>query len=300
MSVEAQSGRGFGAPPTRVLLRFSTAAWRASPPAALTQVLLMVLQGLIPAAMLWAGRGLVNAIAAIVKTPGPHGAGALGPLLPWALALAALSAAASLGHTVEWVLIGALKPRIQLALERQILHAAVSIPLAQFEQPDLHDRLQRAREALGYRMTNLMLQLAESAQGVVTLLAYGTVLWLASPWLTLVVLLPAAPSAWLKVRAAQSGYIHDYDATPVRRMMAYVRGLILGSSSGQEMRVFRLATHFKERWTTSHAAWWRESLAKAWTEETSSLATTVVQVAAYTAAIAILCIGGLPPWLRAA
>ena len=153
------------------------------------------------------------------------------------------------GHTVEWVLTGALKPRIQLALERQILHAAVSIPLAQFEQPDLHDRLQRAREALGYRMTNLMLQVAESTQAVVTLLAYGTVLWLASPWLTLVVLLPAAPSAWLKVRAAQSGYIHDYDATPVRRMMAYIRGLVLGASSGQEVRVFRLATHFKERWS---------------------------------------------------
>lgn len=230
----------------------------------------------------------MDTIVTAVKAPGPHGAAALGPMIPWVAALAGLSMAASLGHTAGGALTAGLKPRIQVMLERQILQAAIDIPLADFEQPELHDRLQRARQALGYRMTNLLLLLAGSTQAVVTLIAYGIVLWLASPWLTLVVLLPAAPAAWFKVRAGQSWYIHDYDATPVRRMMAYVRGLVLGATFGQEMRVFQLSHHFRLRWGESHAIWWRETMAKAWAEATSNIGTTVVQVTAYAIAIAIL------------
>ena len=285
LTVDADASRAPGALPLGVLLRFSTVAWRATPAGAVGDVALTLLRGVIPAAMLWAGRGLVDAIAAIV---GGHAPRALGPLLPWAFALAALAGAASLAETAQDALTGFIKPRINLVLERALLEAASAIPLVRFEQPEVYDRLDRARAALGYRLTNLLQFLAQIGRSGTTLIAYGVLLWLASPWLALVALLPAVPSGWLKVRAAQSGYIHDYDATPVRRLMAYVRGLLLGSSAGQEVRLFRLSDHLGGRWTAAHRRWWAESLAKAWTEASAAAATTALQVAAYAAAIAIL------------
>lgn len=273
-------------PPTLATLwRFSGAAWRASPPGALADVALTFIAGLIPAAMLWAGRGLVNAIAAAVAGHAPR---VLPPLLPWVAILAVLAVAGSLAHTAAWALTGFMRPKIALTLERSLLEAGASIDLIRFEQPEVYDQLERARAAVGYRLTNLLLFLATVVRLAATLAAYAVLLWSASPYLTLIVALPALPSAWLKVRAAHSGYIHDYDATPVRRMMAYLRGLLLGGTSGQEVRLFGLADHFRSRWEQAHRRFRTEALAQSWMQATSGIATTACQVVAYAAAVAIL------------
>jgi len=271
--------------PATTLLRFSTVAWRASPAGAVGDVALTVLQGIVPAGVLWAARGLVNAIAAMVAGQAPR---ALAPLLPWAAALIALGLVTSLAETAQGALTAFLKPRINLILERTLLEASARIELVRFEQPEVHDQLQRARGALGYRLTNLLQFLAEIGQAAVMLAAYGVLLGLADPWLLAAVVLPAIPSTWLKVRAARSGYIHDYDATPVRRLMGYLRGLLLGGGTGQEVRVFALGPHLWERWGGAHARWWAESRGKARTEALSALGTTAAQVAAYAVAIVIL------------
>ena len=273
-------------PPTLATLwRFSGAAWRASPPGALADVALTFIAGLIPAAMLWAGRGLVNAIAAAVAGHAPR---ALPPLLPWVVALAVIAVAGSLAHTAAWALTGFMRPKISLTLERSLLEAAASIDLIRLEQPEVYDQLEHARAALGYRLTNLLLFLATVIRLAATLAAYAALLWTASPYLTLVVALPALPSAWLKVRAARSGYIHDYDATPVRRMMAYLRGLLLGGASGQEVRLFGLTGHFGSRWEQAHGRFRKDELAQSWTQATSGIVTTACQIVAYAAAVAIL------------
>lgn len=89
---------------------------------------------------------------------------------------------------------------------------------------------------------------------------------MANPALAVVVVLPAIPTVWLMVRTAQSGYIHDHDATPLRRMMAYLQGLLLGAGSGQEVRVFGLFHHLRSRQTRAHTTWRRESAAEDWEE----------------------------------
>lgn len=190
--------------------------------------------------------------------------------------------------SLQWALTGYMKPVISLQLEQALLEAGADTELAQLEQPRMADRMQRARDALGYRMTNLLTFVARIGRLAVTLAGYAVLLWMATPVLAVVVALPAVPSVWLKVRAAQSGYIHDYDATPLRRMMAYLQGQLLGAGSGQDVRVFGLFHHLHSRWQRTRAEWRRESTAKDWEETRAAVGSAAAEALAYVAAVAIL------------
>ena len=104
----------------------------------------------------------------------------------------------------------------------------------------------------------------------------------------LVVVIPAIPSAWFKVKTAEKRYAYDYHTTPVRRMMDYMLSLLLGSSSGQEVRLYGLFDKFFGRWRTNHRQWRKESLSMIWAEIRASIGTTIAEIVAYAIAIGIL------------
>ena len=269
----------------KTLRRFVFVAWRVSPFGAIMQALITLIYGCIPVGILWASRGLVNLIAAILADETEP---SLQTAAPWVIALALLAILRNVTGTYDSYLRWKMQNRIRLYQQRALIEAATHINFALFDQPHTYDLIQRARQALDHRLTNVLRFLTEIGQLCVTLVGYGVLLWIADPLLVLVVVLPAIPSAWLKVRSAESGYIHDYDATPIRRMMAYMLSLLLGSSSGQEVRLYGLSDRLFGRWWTNHQKWRKESLAKAWVEARASIGTTIAEVLAYSIAIFIL------------
>ena len=269
----------------KTLRRFFFVAWHASPFGAIAQALLTLVHGCIPIGVLWASRGLVNLIAAILADETEP---SLQTAAPWVIALVLLAILRNIAGTWDSYLRWKMQNRIELHQQQALIQAATHIDFAVFDQPQTYDLIQRARQALGHRLTNLLRFLTEIGQLCITLVGYGVLLWIADPLLVLVVVLPAIPSAWLKVRTAESGYIHDYDATPVRRMMSYMLGLLLGSSSGQEVRLYGLFDHLFGRWRTNHQKWKEESLAKIWTQARSAIGTSIAEILAYAVAIAIL------------
>lgn len=267
------------------LRRFCFVAWHVSPFGAIVQALLTLVYGCIPIGILWASRGLVNLIAAILADETEP---SLQTAAPWVIALVLLAILRNVTGTYDSYLRWKMQNRIRLYQQRLLIEAATHIDFAVFDQPQTYDLIQRARQALGHRLTNVLRFLTEIGQLCVTLIGYGVLLWIADPLLVLVVVLPAIPSAWLKIKTAQSGYIHDYDATPVRRMMAYMLSLLLGSSSGQEVRLYGLFDPLFGRWRTNHQKWREESLAKVWLQAKGSIGTTLAEVLAYSVAIFIL------------
>lgn len=269
----------------KTLRRFFLVAWEVSPFETITQALLTLIHGCIPVGTLWASRGLVSVIVAILaKEAEPN----LITAAPWVIALVLLAIIRNVAGTCDGYLRWHMQNRIGLHQQRALIEAAAHIDFAVFDQPQTYDLIQRARQALGHRLTNLLRFLTEIGQLCVTLAGYSVLLCIADPFLVLVVMLPAIPSAWLKVKAAKSGYIHDYDATPIRRMMAYMIRLLLGASSGQEVRIYNLFDCLFGRWRTNHQQWRQESLAKVWMEVRASIGTTVSEAVAYSIAIFII------------
>ena len=267
------------------LRRFCFVAWHVSPFGAIAQALITLIYGGIPIGTLWASRGLVNLIAAILADEAESN---LQTAAPWVIALVLLAILRNIAGTYDSYLRWKMQNRIRLYQQRLLIEAATHIDFAVFDQPQTYDLIQRARQALEHRLVNVLRFLTEIGQLCVTLVGYGILLWIADPLLVLVVVLPAIPSAWLKIKTAQSGYIHDYDATPVRRMMGYMLSLLLGSSSGQEVRLYGLFSPLFGRWRTNHQKWREESLAKVWLQAKGSIGTTLAEVLAYSVAIFIL------------
>ena len=269
----------------KTLRRFFFVAWQVSRFGAIAQAFLTLVHGCIPIGILWASRELVNLITAILaKEVDPS----LETAAPWIIALALLATLRNIAGTCDGYLQWKMKNLIGLHQQHLLLEAATHINFAVFDQPQTYDLIQRARQALGHRLTNLLRFLTEIGQLCVTLVGYGVLLWIADPLLVLVVVLPALPSAWLKVKAAERRYSHDYEATPVRRMMDYMLSLLLGTSSGQEVRLYGLFGTLFGRWQTNHQKWKKESLAKIWAEARASIGTTIAEVITYAVAIGIL------------
>ena len=269
----------------KTLRRFCFVAWHVSPFGAIVQALLTLVYGGIPIGILWASRGLVNLIAAILANETEP---SLQTAAPWVIALVLLAILRNVTGTYDSYLRWKMQNRIRLYQQCLLIEAATHIDFAVFDQPQTYDLIQRARQALDHRLTNVLRFLTEIGQLCVTLIGYGVLLWIADPLLVLVVVLPAIPSAWLKIKTAKSGYIHDYDATPVRRMMAYMLSLLLSPSSGQEVRLYGLFDPLFGRWRTNHQKWREESLAKVWLQAKGSIGTTLAEVLAYSVAIFIL------------
>ena len=269
----------------QTLRRFCFVAWHVSPFGAIAQALIMLIYGGIPVGILWASRGLVNLIVAILAEEAEP---SLQTAAPWVIALVLLAILRNVTGTYDSYLRWKMQNRIRLYQQRLLIEAATHVDFAVFDQPQTYDLIQRARQALGHRLVNVLRFLTEIGQLCVTLVGYGVLLWIADPLLVLVVVLPAIPSAWLKIKTAKSGYIHDYDATPVRRMMGYMLSLLLGSSSGQEVRLYGLFSPLFGRWRTNHQKWREESLAKVWLQAKGSIGTTLAEVLAYSVAIFIL------------
>ena len=269
----------------KTLRRFCFVAWHVSPFGAIAQALITLIYGGIPIGTLWASRGLVNLIVAILADEAEAN---LQTAAPWVIALVLLAILRNVTGTYDSYLRWKMQNFIRLHQQRSLIEAATHIDFDVFDQPQTYDLIQRARQALDHRLTNLLRFLTEIGQLCITLVGYGVLLWIADPLLVAVVVLPAIPSAWLKIKTAQSGYIHDYDATPVRRMMAYMLSLLLGSSSGQEVRLYGLFSPIFGRWRTHHQKWREESLAKVWLQAKGSIGTTLAEVIAYSVAIFIL------------
>lgn len=269
----------------KTLRRFFFVAWHVSPFGAVAQALLTLIHGLIPIGILWASRGLVNFITAILAQETEP---SLETAAPWVIALVGLALFRNITGTYDGYLRWKMQNRIKVHQQHALIEAATYIDFALFDQPQTYDLIQRARQALDHRLTNFLRFLTEIGQLCVTLVGYGVLLWIADPLLVLVVVLPAIPSAWFKVKTAEKQYNYDYHTTPVRRMMDYMIGLLLGSSSGQEVRLYGLFDRFFGRWRTNHRKWRKESVSMIWTEIRASIGTTIAEIVAYAVAIGIL------------
>ena len=269
----------------KTLRRFFFVAWHASRFGAIAQALLTLTHGCIPIGILWASRELVNLIAAFLDEEADLN---LETAAPWVVALVLLAMFRNIAGTCDGYLQWKMRNLIGLHQQGALLEATTHIDFSVFDQPQTYDLIQRARQALGHRLTNLLRFLTEIGQLCVTLVGYGVILWVADPLLVLVVALPALPSAWIKVKTAERRYSHDYAATPVRRMMDYMLSLLLGTASGQEVRLYGLFNLLFGRWRTNHQKWKEESLAKIWVEARASIGTTIAEMIAYAVAIGIL------------
>jgi ATP-binding cassette subfamily B protein len=161
-------------------------------------------------------------------------------VLPWLGAIVGLTIALDFARAIENEqsrLLGELVGR--RALDR-VLDVTTAADLLDFEDPEFHDRVQRARMQGQFRS----LQTVNGLLGLVGALvaAVGIVAALSSlqPLLLPLVLIGYAPLAWVTRLNTRDSYHFNFGMTPNDRQRNYLQQLMLGRDQAKELRAFNL------------------------------------------------------------
>ncbi len=118
-------------------------------------------------------------------------------------------------------------------------HAA-TLDLAQYEDAETYDHLERARRQTVGRM-GLIALLLSTAQDLVTLASLAGVLVLQLPWLLVLLVVAVLPSFLGETHYAALGYSLLFQWTPERRLLDYLRYAGASDEMAKEVRLFDLS-----------------------------------------------------------
>ena len=217
--------------------------WETNRRYTLAMILLRLLRAFVPVASLWVAKLIIDAVVELARTPGAS----LEPL--WrvvALELAIVVAGEILARTsslVESLLGDLFSNHISVRLMR---HAA-TLDLAQFEDPEFYDHLERARRQTTGRI-GLIAMLLAMGQDLITLLSLGAALMVHNPWLLLLLAIAILPSFLGETHFASLSYSLLFRWTPERRELDYLRFVGASDKTAKEVQMFGLAGWLSDRY----------------------------------------------------
>jgi ATP-binding cassette subfamily B protein len=210
-----------------------TAAWLA----------LLLLQGLLPVAIVYLTRAAVNTLLAAVR------AGGSWETLRPALTLAALIAGVLLVEQLVQGVIGWLRTMqadlVQDYISGIIHEKSIAADLAFYESPEFYDHLHRARAEGGHRPLALIETLGSLLQNGVTLAAMLGVLIPFGPWLPLALLCSTLPALYVVLRHALLQHEWRQRITADERRAWYYDWLLTTGETAAEIRIFGLGGCFR-------------------------------------------------------
>jgi len=201
---------------------------------------LRAVRSLIPLAVLWIGKLIIDGVIAAARV---RGAGEqvdwwhLGVLVALELGIAVGGEGlARLSSLLESLLGDLFSNRISVRL----MEHAATLDLAQYEDPETYDHLERARRQTVGRI-GLVALLLSTAQDIITLVSLAGVLLLQLPWLLLLLIIAVLPSFLGETHYAALGYSLLFQWTPERRLLDYLRYAGASDEMAKEVKLFRLS-----------------------------------------------------------
>jgi ATP-binding cassette subfamily B protein len=226
------------------LLRGLALIWESAPLWTALQVVLLVLQGVVPLATLYLTKLIVDTVSAAVGGAGTAALGRVGTLILLAAAVAVAGAAIRmLTGLVGEVQSLRLGDRVH-----DVLHAkSVQVDLQYYESSEYHDTLHRAQEEAPYRPTRIVNAVAMVLQNTLSMVAITGLLFSFHWGLAVVLFATATPGIMVKMRYSQRLYDWALRQTPAVRKSRYMNSLLTGAPTAKEVRLFDLGNIFIER-----------------------------------------------------
>jgi ATP-binding cassette subfamily B protein len=206
--------------------------WIAAPKNLQITIGLQALAAAALAVQLFLGKEL---LAALTGPDRVQGLSAYMPML-FGLAVAMIVATAANAVVTEQRMI--LTELIQRHLEERIISVVVGVDIEQLDDPQFHDRHQRAMAAFEDRPWALMNGIVSAVGAVMSIAAIGAVLIPINPWLVPAALLAALPLGWATLRNSRQLYARYRELAVLDRRRGYVRDVLTTPRSAAEVRLF--------------------------------------------------------------
>jgi ATP-binding cassette subfamily B protein len=240
----------------RNLPPFLKLVWQTSPALTLGQGVLRILRALLPVITLYIGKLIIDEVVLLAGTPHPNDtlrewfdSGALDRiafLLVIEFALAVVSDV--LGRIIS-LFDSLLSERFSNETSLRLMEHAATLDLEDFEDSELQDRLQRARQQAAGR-SGLIGQLFGQAQNVITIVSFAAGLLVFAPWLIVLLAIALIPAFIGETHFNAQSYSLNFAWTPERRELDYVRQTGASVETAKEVKIFGLNAFLIERYRT--------------------------------------------------
>ena len=238
----------------RNLPPFLREIWATSATLTLTGLGLRLVRALLPIATLYVGKLIIDEAVRLVgqglgfdSLPAAWRSGALDHLAVLIVAEFGLAILSDLlGRVVNYA-DAVLSEMFTNATSVRLMEHAATLDLEDFEDPELQDRLDRARRQTMGRM-NLLSQLFGQAQDMVTVAAFAAGLLVYAPWLMVLLAVALVPAFVGESHFNALNYSLNFQWTPERRQLEYLRQMGASVETAKEVKIFNLHRYFIARY----------------------------------------------------
>ncbi len=235
-----------------------TLIWSAARGWTLAWGVLLILQGLLPVAVVYLTRQLVDQLALAIRSGGDRSA--FSPLLLPAILMASVILIQELARRALATIRTAQSEQVMDAINALIHQKSTAVDLAFYDSPDYYDQLHLARADATYRPLALLESMGNLLQNGITLAAMMAVLIPYSAWLPVALVLSTLPVLWVVLRNRVRLHQWRLRVAPDERRVLYYDWLLTGRETAAELRLFNLGKHFQDLYQTTRSKLRRERL----------------------------------------
>lgn len=211
--------------------------WQVSPAMFTGNVLLRIVRAAIPVTILYIGKLIIDEVVRLSQGSGDPDLNMLFIYIGLEFLLVILSNAINRTTVLLDSLLG---DKFANESSVRLMEHAGRLDLAQFEDADFYDKLERARRQT-VRRTSLMTQVLGQLQSIVTIgfLAGGLVAF--NPWLIVLILVAVVPAFLGESHFNERSYSLNNNWTPERRELDYFRYIGASDETAKEVKIFGLS-----------------------------------------------------------
>ena len=260
--------------------------WEVARPWTIAWVVLLIVQGLLPAAIVYLTKLVVDGVVFAARN------GSSWPLVrPVLVLLLVLGGILLLMEVVRGGINWVRTVQAELLQDHitSLIHEkSVTADLAFYELSDFYDHLHRARSEAWYRPVALLGNLGALLQSSITLLAMGAILIPLGPWLALALMLSTLPAFFVVVHYALAEYQWRLKRTGEERRAWYYDWIMTTAEAAAELRLFGLGKYFQSNYKTLRERLRGERLQLTRRQSVAELGASL---------IALVIIGGAMGWM---
>jgi ATP-binding cassette, subfamily B, bacterial len=219
--------------------------WATSRALTLLLLALALVAGVLPAAVAYVGKLIVDSVVHAIGSGSSEAADAAIWWVVLELGLVALLAATQRGTNVAGSL---LRAQLGNRVNVMILEKAITLELTHFEDPELYDQMTRARREASSRPLSLVMRTFGLAQDAVSLLSYGGLLLAFSGWAVLGLFAAALPAFFAETKFSGDAFRLFRWRTPETRQQMYLETVVAREDYAKEVQLFGLGPRLVDRY----------------------------------------------------
>jgi len=228
------------------LLRAAGLVWRIAPGWTATNVVLVVIQGMLPLAALYLMKRIIEAVTVGLEAANP--AEAFHPVIIWIGLAAAVAVLSALARSLSEYSAEEQSQRVTDAVADILHEKSIAVDLGYYEDPGYYDTLHRAQREAPYRPTRIVHGIIQVIQNILSL-AGIFVLLVTFNWLVAVLLLAAAlPGFFARLLHSRALFSFDTAQTEKERKAWYYHDILTSTNYAKELRLLNFGSLFKNRY----------------------------------------------------